>query len=214
MPTIRVIQRPQDFHETVKTSHNTATETRNSDSDLPRRYAYSGPKSRETVVNLSECCRSVTTSWFSHQAGEVLSSSLPVSRVPGILDKFQGDDASRSKRETPESPIRVQECAQQSLADTERTLCSTRQDESLFASGSGTGSLALSCTTEATYQQRSSERRLLQQSANLSHKRFAERPPVVDLDQDSLVQQMPNLRTTVRHDRLHRSVQTRMGSSL
>ena len=176
--------------------------------------AYSGPMPRKTVVDFSECCQSTTTSGISHQTGEMLPSPIPVSRVPGILDQLEGDDTSCTQRQTPKAPNRVQECNPESLADAERTLGFIRQNESLLPSGSSPGTFALSCSAEATYQQHSPEQTSLEQDKGLSERRIPNRPPMVDFDADTSVQQEFNLTTSVRPGHLHRRVQSRMGSTV
>ena len=175
--------------------------------------AYSGPKPRKTVVDFSECCQSTTTSGISHQTGEMLPSPIPVSRVPGILDLLEGDDTSCTQRQTPKAPNRVQECNPESLAAAERTLGFIRQNESLLPSGSSPRTFALSCSAEATYQQHSPEQTSLEQDKGLSDRRIPNRPPMVDFDADTSVQQEFNLTTSVRPGHLHRRVQSRMGST-
>jgi hypothetical protein len=113
----------------------------------------------------------------------MLSSPIPVSRVPGILDQLEGDDTSCTQRQTPKAPNRVQECKPESLADAERTLGFIRQNELLLPSGSSPGTLALSCSAEATYQQHSPEQTSLEQDKSLYDKRITNRPPMVDSTQ-------------------------------
>ena len=214
MPAIRAIQCTQDIYKTIETGHGIATTTRNTDCNISGRYAYSGPKPRKTVVNFSECCQSTTTSGIYHQTGEMLPSPIPVSRVPGILDQLEGDDTSCTQRQTPKAPNRVQECTPKLLADTERTLGLIRQDEPLLPSGSSPGPFALSCSAEATYQQHSPEQTSLEQDEGLFDKRITNRPPMVDFDADTSVQQVFNLSTGVRPGHLHRRIQSRMGSTV
>ena len=214
MPAIRAIQCTQDIYKTIETGHGIATTTRNTDCNISGRYAYSGPKPRKTVVNFSECCQSTTTSGIYHQTGEMLPSPIPVSRVPGILDQLEGDDTSCTQRQTPKAPNRVQECTPKLLAHTERTLGLIRQDEPLLPSGSSPGPFALSCSAEATYQQHSPEQTSLEQDEGLFDKRITNRPPMVDFDADTSVQQVFNLSTGVRPGHLHRRIQSRMGSTV
>ena len=187
MPTILAIECAQDIYKTIETSHSIATNTRNTDCNISGRYAYSGPNPRKTVVNFSECCQSTTTSGISHQTGEMLPSPIPVSRVPGILDQLEGDDTSCTQRQTPKAPNRVQECNPESLADAERTLGFIRQNEPLLPSGSSPGTFALSCSTEATYQQHSPEQTSLEQDKGLSDRKITNRPPMVDSSHGSRI---------------------------
>ena len=118
----------------------------------------------------------------------MLPSPIPVSRVPGILDQLEGDDTSCTQRQTPKAPNRVQECNPESLADAERTLGFIRQNEPLLPSGSSPGTFALSCSTEALYQQRSPEQTCLEQDKGLSDRKITNRPPMVDSSHGSRIQ--------------------------
>jgi hypothetical protein len=89
--------------------------------------------------------------------------------------------------------------------------------EILFFCGQGgycPGTFALSCSTEATYQQHSPEQTYLEQYKSLPDRRITNRPPVVYIDADTSVQQVFNLTTSVRPDHLLRCVQSRMGSTV
>jgi hypothetical protein len=64
----------------------------------------------------------------------------------------------------------------------QETLGFIRQNEPLLPSGSSPGTFALSCSTEATYQQHSPEQTSLEQDKGLSDRRITNRPPMVDLN--------------------------------
>ena len=161
MATIRIIQCPQDFYETIKTGDNNAANTGINDRIQEIRIVIYldhklllNPSPERLSCGKAEGGHSTTTSRNSHQTAEILPSPIPIPRVPGIVDQLEGDDTSCTQRQTPEYPNGMPECTSASMFDAEGTLGIIRQQDEPLLLSVRQMTPALPCRADTTYHQR------------------------------------------------------------
>ena len=215
VPPIRAVQCTLDIHQAIETSHFTAAIAGNTNCNISGRYAHFGSESRQIGLGVSQHCECAKTTGLSYQAGKMLPSSNTTHRISGFLDQLHRHAASSTEREAPKHSGRMQEGIPESFYVNDRVVSPSRQNDPLHTNGTGTGSIALPCTTATAHKHTAPpEDKLPEQDQDFLIKGLVNRPPMVDLTSDNSIQQHSINPTSIRYGHIHGCIHTGMGGPM
>ena len=215
VPPIRALQCTLDIHQTIETSHFTAAIAGDTNCNISGRYAHFGSESRQIGLGVSQHCECAKTTGLSYHAGKMLPSSNTTHRISGFPDQLHRHAASSTEREAPKHSGRMQEGIPESFYVDDRVVSPSRQNDPLHTNGTGTGSIALPCTTATVHKHTAPpEDKLPEQDQDFLIKGLINRPPMVDLTSNNSIQQHSINPTSIRYGHIHGCIHTGMGGPM
>ena len=215
VPPIRAFQCTPDIHQSIETSHFTAAIAGDTNCNISGRHAHFGSESRQIGLGVSQHCECAKTTGLSYQAGKMLLSSNKTHRISGFPDQLHRHAASTTEREAPKHSGRMQEGIPESFYVDDSAVSPSRQNDRLHTNRTGTGSIALPCTTATAHKHTAPpEDKLPEQDQDFLIKGRINRPPMVDLISNNSIQQHSINPTSVRYGHIHGCIHTGMGGPM
>ena len=123
--------------------------------------------------------------------------------------------ASSTEREAPKHSGRMQEGIPKSFYVDDRVVSPSRQNDPLHTNGTGTGSIALPCTTATAHKHTAPpEDKLSEQDQDFLIKGLINRFPMVDLTSNNSIQLHSTNPTSIRYGHIHGCIHTGMGGPM